>query len=369
MSLLANYLAEQTNSDLETVRSFYVWIASNIVYDLKSFRNNTYPDQDAEAVLAHRTGLCSGYANLFFQLCQERGITATIISGYSKGYGYKPGKEFIVSDHSWNAVRLNGVWYLIDVTWASNQNNLNNRSVAGPLFNDDYFLTPPNKFVEDHLPLDPVWQLMNTPVPLDVYEQNSQAIEKYLAQPTSHINYQDSLSHWKESSQSDIDSHRRSIAFNPKNKRAVFRLGYDLLLEAGDLIDSVHDIPWSEFDSIAAERKVKIFAFLDEAAFHFSNIPKGNEDYRSAQTLLEETTYQKGVYYYELGQRVYDLFVPLDKATFYANLPEGIELIDKYYDLATHYFMLVDQQSRYYEESMRYINDYMKGKNPLNPGH
>jgi len=365
--ILADYLTRNAKSELEIVRSFYVWISCNINYDMRSFKRNIYPNQDPDYVLASRTALCSGFSELFNDLCKQKGITSTIINGYSKGFGYTPGKEFIVSDHSWNAVRIKGIWFLVDVTWAGNKNNLTH-TIPSEAFNENYFLTAPAIFVYDHLPLDPVWQLLETPVPLDVYASGNKAIDDYLREPKEYINFSDSLSTWSENPiQNKINSYRRSIAFNPKNKQAVFDLGYDLLLKATDIMDTAHDLPFENFDSLAMELKFSMFYYLDESAYHFANIKKGDANYKMASLLLEEVTYQKGVFYYEIGQCVYDLFLLMDEKTFYSNLSYGIHLINDYYDKSIHYFMLIDKNSRYYLEAMRYVNEFLRNKNPLIP--
>ena len=53
--------------------------------------------------------------------------------------------------HAWNAVELNGRWYLLDATW-------NAGSVSGNSFNKQYsstyLFTPPDIFISDHIPDD-----------------------------------------------------------------------------------------------------------------------------------------------------------------------------------------------------------------------
>jgi transglutaminase/protease-like cytokinesis protein 3 len=63
--------------------------------------------------------------------------------------------------HAWNAVRINGRWYLLDATWDAG-------TVAGDTFtkrySTDYLLAPPDVFGRDHYPEDPRWQLRVTPI-------------------------------------------------------------------------------------------------------------------------------------------------------------------------------------------------------------
>jgi hypothetical protein len=73
-------------------------------------------NQDYISVLKKKAGVCSGYVSVFNEMCRLAGIESIGISGYSKGFGYN-GKIGNQTDHEWNAVKLNGKWYLIDVTW------------------------------------------------------------------------------------------------------------------------------------------------------------------------------------------------------------------------------------------------------------
>jgi transglutaminase/protease-like cytokinesis protein 3 len=65
-------------------------------------------------------------------------------------------------DHSWNAVKMNGKWHLVDVTWA------NTTSRDGSI-DDFYFKTDPYIFILDHYPMDAVWQLIPEPVSLEEF--------------------------------------------------------------------------------------------------------------------------------------------------------------------------------------------------------
>ena len=107
---LASYLEEGMNSDLEKVRSLYLWVAYNVTYDMKAFMRGRLGEQSVPDVLQKRKAVCEGYANLFSALCERAGIENRKIIGYSKGYGYEAGQKFAVSNHAWNAVRLDEEW-------------------------------------------------------------------------------------------------------------------------------------------------------------------------------------------------------------------------------------------------------------------
>jgi transglutaminase/protease-like cytokinesis protein 3 len=72
-------------------RAIFAWITRNIAYDTKSFFSGKYPSMAAKAVLKRRSGVCAGYANLFNAMGKIANLECSVISGYAKGYGFKPG--------------------------------------------------------------------------------------------------------------------------------------------------------------------------------------------------------------------------------------------------------------------------------------
>jgi hypothetical protein len=153
---LAAYLVKPAKDDREKVRAVFRWVADRIAYDTSySF------EQEAEVVLKRRTGVCQGYANLFQELCAGGGVEAAVIGGTARGGG-------LIDRHAWNAVKLDGAWRLVDVTWA-----------AGGLSEDTYckdfkeifYLAAPEQMILDHFPDDPAWQLLDPPVTAEDYQE------------------------------------------------------------------------------------------------------------------------------------------------------------------------------------------------------
>jgi transglutaminase/protease-like cytokinesis protein 3 len=153
---LAQLLNKYTQTEAEKARIIYTWIAHNITYDVPSFLGGTFSNIKPSDVLQKRLAVCSGYANLYQALAQEMGLEAVTINGYSKGVGYIVGNSTELN-HGWNAVKIDKNWHLIDVTWGAGHID-NNRFVRA--FNPFYFATPPEKFIYDHLPENPQWQLL-----------------------------------------------------------------------------------------------------------------------------------------------------------------------------------------------------------------
>jgi hypothetical protein len=156
---LTAYLGEWVNDDAEKARAVFAWIARNVAYDV-SLRGKR---QETSSVLRSRRATCSGYAALFEELAEALGLEVEIISGHGKGRGYEPGQGLNSAfEHAWNAVKIDGEWELVDCTWGAGFVDEQGRFVRR--FTDHYFLTPPEKFVYDHFPDGPEWQLLPTPI-------------------------------------------------------------------------------------------------------------------------------------------------------------------------------------------------------------
>jgi len=98
------------------VKTLHDWICDNIAYDTSIYFSGRVTEQDYVSVLKKKLAVCSGYVNLFNQMCKLAGIESIGINGHSKGFGYT-GKIGSNIDHAWNAVNISNKWYLIDVTW------------------------------------------------------------------------------------------------------------------------------------------------------------------------------------------------------------------------------------------------------------
>ena len=160
-SELADILSASAQSDVAKARIIYTWITHNIDYDVVAldnlFANNIYPDVTSQTVLENRATICSGYANLYQQLAQKMGLKSVIVLGYAKGGDYIVGEDNRVN-HAWNAIQVDGHWYLMDTTWGA---GIVNDGMFKPRFNPFYFATKPQEFIYTHFPEDDKWQLMH----------------------------------------------------------------------------------------------------------------------------------------------------------------------------------------------------------------
>ncbi len=150
LDTLAAYLAQNASGDLERVRALWRWITSHITYDVEK------KNYSAWETLRDRKGVCQGYAELFVEVARRMGVRAMEITGYTRGSAYKPGDR-VVNDHAWNAVLIEGKWYLLDCTFGAGHFNGNNYKKE---YREHYFLTPPAEFIYTNLPELRRWQLI-----------------------------------------------------------------------------------------------------------------------------------------------------------------------------------------------------------------
>lgn len=157
---LGHYLSQPTRSDTEKARAIFRWVADRISYDVDAYFSNNLENMNAEEVLRRRRSICDGYAKLFEKLAHEAGMEAVTIKGYAKAYGHLPGTRFDRPNHTWNAIKIDGQWRLVDTTWGAGYVR-NGKYVK--VLTETFFLAPPEQMMFTHLPLDDTWQLQSTP--------------------------------------------------------------------------------------------------------------------------------------------------------------------------------------------------------------
>lgn len=166
---LAAALAKGARTNREKARVMYRWITKNISYDTHAFFSGNLGDMSAGNVLKTMKGVCDGYAQLFAALAQSMGLDAQRIVGNSKGYGYVVGSRIEgPANHAWNAIKIDGVWQLVDCTWGAGYIDAQKKFVER--FNDYYFMTPADQFVYDHFPDEPEKQFLSPPVSKETYQ-------------------------------------------------------------------------------------------------------------------------------------------------------------------------------------------------------
>lgn len=175
---LAYKLTSGLTTDVERFRAIYMWICSNIANDYylysKNMRkrqrfkndslklrgwNDRFRKVSFKKLIEDNKTICTGYAYLVKELSKLVNINCEIIHGFARTSTINV-EKLNTPNHSWNAVKLNGKWYLCDATWAS--------GIPDPIsfnfefqYNDGFFLANPKLFAINHFPIDKKWLLLD----------------------------------------------------------------------------------------------------------------------------------------------------------------------------------------------------------------
>ncbi len=116
---LAKSLSEGITDDTEKFSKLFGWVAHNIRYNYRAYFSPGGTYSCVRSILKHRSAICVGYAELMDSLCFYSGIPNVSVYGYSKDEFFDPHDSLYIDNHAWNAVKLNGLWYVYDVTWSN----------------------------------------------------------------------------------------------------------------------------------------------------------------------------------------------------------------------------------------------------------
>lgn len=112
-------------TDLELVKAIHDYLCERLFYDTAAYEEHLRKEAAGQTISDYRlfssagafldsvgTGVvCEGYAKGFKVLCDRMNIPCVLIGGKV----YK--SNGLTEGHMWNGVKINGKWYLMDVTW------------------------------------------------------------------------------------------------------------------------------------------------------------------------------------------------------------------------------------------------------------
>ena len=93
-------------TDIEKVMYIHEYLSHICVYDGDESLNNRF---NAYGVMVENRAVCQGYALAFNGLAHRLGVESYIVTSYEM-------------NHAWNMVKLNGKYYMLDVTWDDKKN-------------------------------------------------------------------------------------------------------------------------------------------------------------------------------------------------------------------------------------------------------
>ena len=345
--LLVKKLTENLTNDYDKVRAFYVWIATSVDYDLIAFYHDRNDGQSVNDVLRSGKALCSGFSLLFKYFCEQADIQAEVIEGYAKGLGYKKNQQFTISNHAWNAVKIHGYWYLLDVTWATGNPYYLSKHQRGIDLNA-YFLAPPEKFIKMHLPEDPAWQLLEDKILLTEFETGERLqdlykmeIKGYNPNDYAYLNEYDT----------DILRYKRAVLYNPRNHMLKVRLSFAFLYKGISMTDEIWKTEFNQLIDTVDVLGENFYSFLDSAWITLAHLESWKIPNMKG-IIKDELNYQKGVFNYELGA---ELFVK----AMHGGVPliQIDKIIEGYFEVAEDHFENVSSNSIYFNDAEEYLTN------------
>jgi hypothetical protein len=109
------------NKDKEKFDAILSWVVTNIKYDYRRYHSGRAfsSNRSLTHTLKKRKGICTDYAALMDSLCIYAGLQNVTVSGYVKEVNFDVNDAIYFDNHAWNAVKLDGSWFLYDATWCS----------------------------------------------------------------------------------------------------------------------------------------------------------------------------------------------------------------------------------------------------------
>ena len=135
---ILNSIIKPGMTETEKIRTAHNWIVCNTTYN-----DNYYDRGDSfnhvSNLLNNKTGVCQGYSVTFYIFMKQMGIPCTLVMGKTDNVS-----------HAWNAVKLDGNWYYIDVTWDDPVVNGTSNYPGGDNISYEYLLCTYNHISMTH---------------------------------------------------------------------------------------------------------------------------------------------------------------------------------------------------------------------------
>jgi len=218
--LIAQFINKEFDNEADKIRAVFIWTAQNISFDIKRLyktNKNIGKKELIEKTLSQRKAVCEGYATLFNDLATKVGIKSYIINGYTKQNGTVDNYG-----HAWCIAKIDSEWFVFDPTWGAGHILNSTRYIKA--INNDYFKADPQDMIISHMPIDPLWQLLDYPISNQEFYDGKTEIDS----TKIFFNYKDSIASYERQNNLEqfISSSRRIKKREIKNKIIENHLEY-----------------------------------------------------------------------------------------------------------------------------------------------
>ena len=158
VSVLNSIINDEMN-DLQKITAIHDWIVTNVVYDTKLLDLATsdavtteepikYKGFYLEGALLEKKAVCDGKTKLFTLLAGIEGYETIRVTGELRNPDpKKPETE----DHAWSKIKLNGKWYIVDITNDDHKQSILGIAQEYEVLSRKYFLVSDEATADTHI--------------------------------------------------------------------------------------------------------------------------------------------------------------------------------------------------------------------------
>lgn len=162
---MALYLDLHLDSESDKLEVLYSWMTQKMTYNVFPTLEQKFKDDREEVchTLRKRTGICRHFTKVFALVAEKMDIPVFRVSGYIRNHS----GSLQTSLHSWCVAKVDGHWYCYDPTFGMgvvHDNRFVSRQSMG------YCKMSPQESIRDHMPCDPIFQLLKTPVSFEDFD-------------------------------------------------------------------------------------------------------------------------------------------------------------------------------------------------------
>lgn len=157
---VVNSIINDEMNDLQKITAIHDWIVTNVVYDTNLLDLATPPDAVTteelikykgfylEGALLEKKAVCDGKTKLFTLLAGIEGYETVRVTGELRNPDpKKPETE----DHAWSKIKLNGKWYIVDITNDDHKQSIEDIAQEYEVLSRKYFLVSDEATVNTHI--------------------------------------------------------------------------------------------------------------------------------------------------------------------------------------------------------------------------
>lgn len=146
---VGEYIADRERDPYLRAKALHDYVATRLRYAIRDYERGTVQERHADprSVFKSRLAVCAGYARLMVAIGRAARVEVRYVVGLVRLYLPKK-HELLVTEHAWNAVRIDGRWLNVDATWDFGSAGDGEVHLS---YSTDYLFTPDEVFSFTHL--------------------------------------------------------------------------------------------------------------------------------------------------------------------------------------------------------------------------